>query len=572
MMLHHLHTRLLPPERMNNPFRYSAHPLCQLAVKGVLELLSRNSGEDDWTAFCHEVALGKMFGVLVVRAGDGSLAYLAAYSGQVCGRSNWEGFVPAVFDYLGEGDYFKTHEAAITELNRRVAALEHSTERQQLQAELQRLDEEARAAVAALKAQKPTPNPSPGRGTLSAPSNTLTLVPSNPRTLSPSNLLTPAPSNIRLSQFLNAEIRRTKKRYAAQKEERQQRLQQIDSEIARLKHERHIQSDALQRWLFSHFEMLNARGEKKNLLEIFSSTVFKQPPAGAGECCEPKLLQYAFAHGLHPLCMAMFWYGQSPRCEIRHHLHYYPACSGKCKPILEWMLQGLDVDPLTPSHPLTLSPSHPLTPGAKAALLQQITIYEDEWLLVVNKPAGMLSVPGKSGQWSVFDLVRSERPQATGPLMVHRLDQATSGLLLVAKTTEVYHTLQAQFLHREVKKRYVALLSHEVTTCSHVTVISLPLRPDPLNRPFQVVDHEGGKPAVTRVEWLGGRRVALYPLTGRTHQLRVHCAHPEGLGNPILGDELYGKAGERLYLHAEHIEFVHPMSGQPLLFSIPPEF
>ena len=321
------------------------------------------------------------------------------------------------------------------------------------------------------------------------------------------------------------------------------------------KEERKNRSIALQEWIFRQFRLRNALGEEEDILSIFKRTAHRNPPAGTGECAAPKLLQYAYLHGFQPLAMAEFWWGNSPKGEIRRHGHYYPSCRHKCEPILGFMLQGLDVEP----NPL-------LTSVTDATLLA--TVYEDEYLLVVNKPAGMLSVPGKTGQASVLSILQERYPDATGPLLVHRLDMDTSGLLLAAKDKDIHTLLQKQFEGRSVKKRYVALLDGIPHGKEPKGFIRLPLRPDFDNRPLQMVCFEYGKPAVTRYELLpssqGGllTRIALYPETGRTHQLRVHAAHPDGLDCPIVGDPLYGRPSDRLYLHAEALEFRHPVNNQ----------
>ena len=366
-------------------------------------------------------------------------------------------------------------------------------------------------------------------------------------------------------------------------------------------------------YLDSKEKWKNAQGEVKDLYTIFEQTVQKVPPAGAGECALPKLLQYAYLHQLKPLAMAEFWWGDSPKNEIRHHGYYYPSCKGKCEPILQHMLQGLEVD----ENPL-LNPVH------EEEELE--IVFEDEWLLVVNKPAGMLSVPGKAeDRDSVYHRLKKKYPEATGPMIVHRLDMATSGLLLVAKTKEVHQDLQAQFANRSIKKRYVAVLDGAIIKTEKETKpiaekailiaketvstkktakaertgntgrIELPLCLNPLDRPRQMVSSEHGKEAITEYQIISESeritsesentfnesnridesersinesrkytRIIFYPLTGRTHQLRVHAAHPEGLGCPILGDELYGKKADRLYLHAEYIEFRHPIYGDIL--------
>ena len=339
------------------------------------------------------------------------------------------------------------------------------------------------------------------------------------------------------------------------------------------KEERKNRSIALQEWIFRQFRLRNALGEEEDILSIFKRTAHRNPPAGTGECAAPKLLQYAYLHGFQPLAMAEFWWGNSPKGEIRRHGHYYPSCRHKCEPILGFMLQGLDVEP----NPL-------LTSVTDATLLA--TVYEDEYLLVVNKPAGMLSVPGKTGQASVLSILQERYPDATGPLLVHRLDMDTSGLLLAAKDKDIHTLLQKQFEGRSVKKRYVALLDGIPHGKEPKGFIRLPLRPDFDNRPLQMVDYDLGKPAVTRYELLPPAmsfraerseaknldnnhvgvhevfRIAFYPETGRTHQLRVHAAHPDGLDCPIVGDPLYGRPSDRLYLHAEALEFRHPVTSQ----------
>ena len=324
--------------------------------------------------------------------------------------------------------------------------------------------------------------------------------------------------------------------------------------IEALKEERKQRSIALQQWIFEQFRLRNARGEEQDIYSIFTQTAHRNPPAGTGECAAPKLLQYAYLNNLQPLAMAEFWWGDSPKGEIRRHGHYYPACRHKCEPILSFMLQGLEVEP----NPL-------LTSNTDATQLE--TVYEDDYLLVVNKPAGMLSVPGKTGQASVLTLLQERYPDATGPILVHRLDMATSGLLLAAKDKDTHALLQKQFEGRTVKKRYIALLEG-IPQAEPKGFIRLPLRPDFDNRPLQMVCYEYGKPAVTRYEIMDTEnnytRMAFYPETGRTHQLRVHAAHPEGLNCPIVGDPLYGQPADRLYLHAERLEFRHPVDNRML--------
>lgn len=528
--LHPLHTVVETPARLNNPFYYQPDALCREAIAVLTRYLE---DADDATfapgrtseAFLSEIGKGKMFGVLVVE-GDGGEAsrvtdghddrpryhFLAGYSGQICGRSDWPGFVPAVFDYLQPDGHFKREEAEIVRLNETIA----------------RLPQPRRWEDVADESDRPTTE----KGRRENESED---------------------EYIRRRQFENAQLHRWKLSQRQLRETFEAGERQQHEKLQSLKTLRRQKSDSLQRWLFSRFVMRNARGEHLDLLGIWGEGAM--PPAGSGECCEPKLLQYAFVHGLRPVSMAMFWWGDSPREEVRHHGQCYPACNGKCKPILRWMLQGIDVMP----NPLDEESRHELQ-----------TVYEDRSICVVCKPAGMLSVPGKSGRESVMSIVRRRYPHSDSPLIVHRLDMATSGLMVIAKTMTAYRQLQRQFAGHEVRKRYVALLSRDLATAGGT--ITLPLRPDLMDRPRQVVDSEWGKPAETRYERLSSRRVALYPLTGRTHQLRVHCAHRQGLDNPILGDELYGERGDRLCLHAETLEFTHPETGQPLHFTAPAPF
>ena len=457
-------------------------------------------------------------------------------------------FVPPVYDLLQPQGFFKIEEEQISAINIRINELENSAscleskekwkiETEQAQAELNHAKAELKAAKEDREARRRS---SPG---ISEEGQA---------------------ALIRESQYQKAEYKRKKKAWKKRLEELEAEVNRFKSEIESLKAERKERSAALQQKLFGQFQMLNARGEVKDLCTIFEQTVQKVPPAGAGECALPKLLQYAYLHQLKPLAMAEFWWGDSPKNEIRHHGYYYPSCKGKCEPILQHMLQGLEVD----ENPL-LDNVHKDT--------ELETVFEDEWLVVVNKPAGMLSVPGKAEDMdSVYHRLKKKYPDATGPMIVHRLDMATSGLLLVAKTKEVHQHLQAQFENRSIKKRYIALLDGVIAETEKTGRISLPLCLNPLDRPRQMVNEEYGKEAVTEYQIITNSekytRIAFYPLTGRTHQLRVHAAHPKGLNCPILGDELYGKKADRLYLHAEYIEFRHPVYGDIICIHKEPEF
>ena len=591
-------SHLALPEKFTYPFHYTPHPLCVLAAEEVKEYIASRK---EWQ---EELASGKMFGVLIVQTDNGitnneenQIGYLAAFSGNLGGKNLHPYFVPPVYDLLQPEGFFKIEEEQISAINIRIRELENSSSYLDSKEKWKIETEQAKAVLNQAKAELKMAKEAREIRRQSSPE------------LSEEEQA----SLIRESQYQKAEYKRLEKEWKKRLEELETEVRHFDIEIERLKTERKERSAALQRKLFEQFRMLNAQGEVKDLYTIFEQTVQKVPPAGAGECALPKLLQYAYLHQLKPLAMAEFWWGDSPKNEIRHHGYCYPSCKGKCEPILQHMLQGLEVD----ENPL-LNPVH------EEEELE--IVFEDEWLLVVNKPAGMLSVPGKAeDRDSVYHRLKKKYPEATGPMIVHRLDMATSGLLLVAKTKEVHQDLQAQFANRSIKKRYVAVLDGAIiktekeikpiaekailiakeTVLTKKTAkaertgntgrIELPLCLNPLDRPRQMVSSEHGKEAITEYQIISESeritsesentfnesnrideserninesrkytRIVFYPLTGRTHQLRVHAAHPEGLGCPILGDELYGKKADRLYLHAEYIEFRHPIYGDIL--------
>ena len=540
-------SHLALPEKFTYPFHYTPHPLCVLAAEEVKEYIASRK---EWQ---EELASGKMFGVLIVQTDNGitnneenQIGYLAAFSGNLDGKNLHPYFVPPVYDLLQPEGFFKIEEEQISAINIRIRELENSSSYLDSKEKWKIETEQAKAVLNQAKAELKMAKEAREIRRQSSPE------------LSGEEQA----SLIRESQYQKAEYKRLEKKWKKRLEELEMEVRHFDIEIERLKTERKERSAALQRKLFEQFRMLNAQGEVKDLYTIFEQTVQKVPPAGAGECALPKLLQYAYLHQLKPLAMAEFWWGDSPKNEIRHHGYYYPSCKGKCEPILQHMLQGLEVD----ENPL-LNPVH------EEEELE--IVFEDEWLLVVNKPAGMLSVPGKAeDRDSVYHRLKKKYPEATGPMIVHRLDMATSGLLLVAKTKEVHRDLQAQFANRSIKKRYMAVLDGIVLS-ERTGRIELPLCLNPLDRPRQIVSKEYGKETITEYRIISESersinesrkytRIVFYPLTGRTHQLRVHAAHPEGLGCPILGDELYGKKADRLYLHAEYIEFRHPIYGDIL--------
>ena len=580
MILHPLHTDILPPEEMNNPFDYEPHPLCLLAAEELQRHISQQSSE-----WLEEVNRGKMFGVLV--ASNSSpltphLCYIAAYSGQICGRSDWDYFVPAVFDYLQPDGYFKTHETEIKQINHEIAVVSTNEERQRLRKQYYDKQLEAEQAI------KKYSMFMTGAKMLRDQQRKNSFLSENDKE-----------QLIRESQFQKAQLKRIKKQYAEELQAIERQLAVYNNHLNTLEHQRKEKSRALQQWLFDNFKLLNHKGEARSLQELFADTVFGEPPSGAGECCEPKLLHYTYTNNLRPLCMAMFWWGDSPKSEVRHHLHYYPACSGKCKPILKWMMrqpqqEGKEAHPQpfpkgresncstsTVSKTNPRSGNTPFPLGRVGDGLGAFPIlYEDPSLIIVSKPAGLLTIPGVTTHLSVHSLLRDrqtiEAPSGavdgvSGAFIVHRLDQDTSGLLVVAKTREVERQLQRQFSEHTVVKRYRAILDGILPEDTpRDGEINLPLRPNLYDRPRQIVDYEQGKPSLTRYhvdrEEDGHTWITLSPLTGRTHQLRMHCAHRDGLNCPILGDPLYGRRSDRLYLHAYYLEFTHPVTGERIHF------
>ena len=527
------------PEKFTWPFHYVPHPLSRLAADEVMQYVASRS---DWH---DELALGKMFGVLVVSDNEGELGFLAAFSGNLAGSNYHEYFVPAVYDMLKLDEFFKREEAEISAINRKIKDLESSKEYSSAQEELAAVKVKVETSLANFKQE-------------------CTLRKANRNLLRQSGTADET-SLILASQRDNAELQRLKRHHKQLIADAENRLTAIENQIRELREERHSRSAALQKALFKQFRMLNAKGETSDLIELFAPTPQHIPPAGAGECAAPKLLQYAYLHHLKPIAMAEFWWGASPRGEVRHHGHYYPSCNSKCKPILTFMMQGLEVEP---------NPLKEIVPPEPKIL------FEDKYLVIIDKPCGMLSVEGKSGVKSAERWFAERYPRYDGPAIVHRLDQSTSGILVLAKSKEVHKELQAQFISRSVKKSYVALLQAKVESKSGR--ISLPMKLDYDNRPRQMISADG-KSAVTDYEIIGYEgnytRVRFYPLTGRTHQLRLHAAHRDGLNAPIVGDDIYGTgdradalAGNRLHLHAERLEFTHPATGERIVTECKAEF
>jgi len=540
------------PEKFTFPFYYEPDDLAKIAVRELQEYL------EDQKDFQHDfglqdsknsTAIGKMFGVLVVQNKFNEIGYLTAFSGKLGDNSLPEKFVPPVFNMRAEGSFYVKGETELDKINQEISALKEDETfislHKSVKKRFQDIEEDLafqRKKMKILKSERKNRK------------KTLVNHLSEIDFQILCNKLAQESFN---DQFFYKEL---KEYYENDLHEKLRKLAHFEEKIAFLKKERIQKSNYLQETLFQNYAFLNSEKEPKSLLDIFSNPPIK-PPAGSGECAAPKLLQYAFLNDLKPICMAEFWWGISPNSEIRKHKNFYPACQSRCKPILSHMLKDMKMNENLLIENLS---EH-----------QDISIiYEDDELIVVNKPTEFLSVPGKEISDSVYTRMKEKYPEATGPLIVHRLDMSTSGILVLTKTKEANKILQEQFIKRTVKKRYVALLDGKLEEKNGK--ISLPIRLDLNDRPKQLVDFEFGKKAETFWEIIrienDKTRVYFYPITGRTHQLRVHAAYKTGLNAPIVGDDLYGKKEKRLYLHAEFIEFLHPKTMEKMSFSVTPEF
>lgn len=537
------------PEKFTFPFYYEPHELSIIAaneLQGYLE--TQTDFEHNFGLNKHQegLVIGKMFGVLVCQNQEGEIGYLWAFSGKLAGENHHSYFVPTIFDMLHKDGFFRKEEEVLNTINRQIEILEDSDELQNKSIQLELTKKEAATDIQSQKDKIKRLK-----------------IERDEKRNSFENLSSPEIEQLEsaLSEESKKEsilLKKMTKYWNFQLENAQKKVNLLLNEINQLKEERKQKSGALQQKLFAEYSFLNQFGERKSIGEIFNNN----PPAGAGECAAPKLLHYAFEHNLKPIAMAEFWWGQSPKSEIRKHKQFYPACKSKCEPILlSHMLKGIEME----ANPFQENPAE----GKDIEI-----VYEDEVLVIINKPAEFLSVPGKMISDSVYHRVKALYPKATGPLIVHRLDMSTSGLMLVAKDEETYVKLQSQFIKRTIKKRYVALLDGILE--ANEGFVDLPLRVDLDDRPRQLVCYEHGKSAQTK--WLkietknNQTLVYFYPITGRTHQLRVHASHRLGLNSPIVGDDLYGKKSDLLHLHAEQITFIHPISKEEMTFTNEADF
>ena len=541
------------PDAFTFPFYYQPHPLSLLAANELQDYLENQFDANHNFGLNEEqegLVIGKMFGVLVVKNQADELGYLAAFSGKLANENHHDLFVEPVFDILDESGFYKREEEVVNEVNATIEALENNADYLAIQAAIVALKDEETQVIATQKAAMKEAKKirDEHRKEYAYFVNETTK----------QTLLDQLNSESVKEKFL---LKDMVKHFQYRSLELQEKYAVFQNEIDALKEKRKVLSNQLQQQIFENYFFLNALGEQKSLGAIFENTADMKPIAGSGECAAPKLLQHAYNNNLTPICLAEFWWGQAPKSEIRLHKQFYPACKSKCEPILGHMLEGLTVDP----NPMLENPAE----GKTLAI-----VYEDDVLAVINKPAEFLSVPGKNIYDSVYARVQERYPNATGPLIVHRLDMSTSGLLIVAKNKTAHQQLQRQFIKRNVKKRYVALLDGIIQ--EDEGVIDLPLRVDLDDRPRQLVCYEHGKNAVTH--WKVIKRtdtqtlIHFYPITGRTHQLRVHAAHSLGLNAPIVGDDLYGTKADRLHLHAEWIQVNHPVTHKKIQFQVDPDF
>ncbi|WP_294184495.1 pseudouridine synthase [uncultured Sphingobacterium sp.] len=540
------------PARFTFPFCYEPHPLAEMAAQELQHYIEK---QNEWThnfgldSTGDGLPIGKMFGVLVVKAQDEQLGYLAAVSGKLAGSNKNQHFVPPIFDMLEDNSFFLNEEVHLNALNRKIENLETSAELEDAKRNLDLLKSEWGKSLNALKSKL--------RVQKKNRKETRTLLKPS---LSDADYALLMEDMRRQSLKDKQQLQRFQYEMHIAMKQESDHLQELLSTIASLKEERKIRSGNLQKQLFEQYNFLNAKGQRKNVVDVFQEFDNTTPPAGSGECAAPKLLQYAYENKMTPVALAEFWWGCSPASEIRRHKNYYPACRKKCEPILGYMLEGMVVDPNPMQQETTLAIELP-------------QIYEDEDIIIINKPAEFLSVPGIYVKDSVYNRVLQRYPEA-GPIIIHRLDMSTSGLLIVAKNKASHKFIQDQFIQHTIKKTYIALLDGTIEANSGL--IDLPLRVDLADRPRQMVCYTYGKPAQTKWEKMAVEnnktRVRFYPLTGRTHQLRMHAVHPKGLNTPIVGDDLYGRKANRLHLHAASITFIHPSSKQEMTFEIDPDF
>ncbi|NVN80698.1 MULTISPECIES: RluA family pseudouridine synthase [unclassified Vibrio] len=536
------------PKRFTFPYYYTPHPLCELAMQQLQQSLL--------DCGVNETSQGNLYAVLLVQHPQTQeLGYLSAFSGLQLDSSlepllSSIAFVPSAFDKQQFQALNTQDLTQQTALANDIANLEKTHNLDELTATLSELKNDAGKAIkafqltmAANKAQRnelrEQANQEKELGNLESAANLLKQLGNQ-------------------SSQEKRDLKALRVKWKQKIAERQSQVDAVESDLKSRKRDYQTVSAELETQRLSHYRFLNQAAEPKSLLELLDG---KDALDGSGDCCLPKLLNFAFEHGFKPLALSEFWWGVPPTDIIRQHGNLYPVCQSKSFEILDHQLSGIELE----DNPLIVNPAV----GKSFDI-----VYEDEEIVVVNKPEEFLSVPGKFIEDSVYTRIKARYPNASGPLIIHRLDMSTSGLLILALTAESNKHIQKQFIDRTVEKRYTALLDGEIHgKCGD---ISLPLRGDISDRPRQLVCHEHGRNAETHWQAVstnnGKTKVHLYPKTGRTHQLRVHCAHPSGLGVPIRGDDLYGYKRERLHLHAGYLKLIHPTTGEWVEFEVPSEF
>ena len=541
-------TDLALPTRFTFPYYYTPHPKCELAILQLQQALV--------DCGVNENSLGNLYAVLLVQnPTTQELGYLSAFSGlqldpALVSQLNNIHFVPPAFDSKQFHSQNSANLAHQMQLANDIKKLQQSHNLDALLAELEELKIKSAQAIdtfqlamAANKAQRnelrEQANQEKALGNLESATNLLKQLGNQ-------------------SSQEKRDLKALRIEWKQKIAERQSHVDLIESELKNRKQDHQAISEQLETQRLSHYRFINQAKKSKNLLELLDG---KDALEGSGDCCLPKLLNFAFEHGFKPLALSEFWWGLPPTDIIRQHANLYPVCQSKSFEILEHQLSGIELE----DNPLIVNPA-----VGKSFNI----VYEDDEIVVVNKPEEFLSVPGKFIEDSVYTRIKALYPNATGPLIIHRLDMSTSGLLILALTAESNKHIQKQFIDRTVEKRYTALLDGEINGESGD--ISLPLRGDITDRPRQLVCHKHGRNAETHWQVVstnnGKTKVHLYPKTGRTHQLRVHCASPLGLGVPIRGDDLYGYKRERLHLHAGYLKLIHPTTGEWMEFEVPSEF
>ncbi|HIP49560.1 MAG TPA: RluA family pseudouridine synthase [Lutibacter sp.] len=533
------------PKKFTFPFYYEPHELAILASEELQDYLKDQSDINHGFGLegnTHEI--GKMFGVLVVENENKKIGYLSAFSGNISNQNELSRFVPPIYNILAEDSFFKTDNDEIVALSQQLSKLEKGKKYIALKEYLKKIKKEANNIVSKekerLKIRKKNRKKAKNK----------------------QEILTAAFKSKQQKESLNDTfyLRELQVYYDVKYSKQEKELAYLEKELLQLKQLRIEKSNTLQQKIVAQYSVINTKGEAKSVVDIFDA-LNRIAPSGTGDCAAPKLLQYAFSNKLKPLALAEFWWGKPGNSKIRKHKNYYPSCQGKCEPLFEHMLTGIELD--------------------KNLLIENFAkdkkikiLYEDEQILVIHKPTELLSVPGKILKDSVYNRLVKKYPDSEKYLIIHRLDMSTSGIMLLAKNKQANQFLQKQFITREIKKRYTALLDGVIS--DEYGEVDLPLRVDLDDRPKQLVCYEHGKKALTKWKVLerknGNTRIEFTPITGRTHQLRVHAAHVSGLNTPIVGDDLYGTKAGRLHLQATYIQFTHPKTKNIMEFSLEPEF